>query len=65
MTYWQYLKRNHIWVLFLVSAIMVAIWFTGLTSGIDSGIEAKFLALIIGIPSAVVFIGNYIKWKQL
>ena len=67
MNYWRYIsKQRGIKFGGVVIAGMLLFYLAGFfMPGIDSLIELKYLAFIIGIPVAIFFIGNYVAYKKL
>lgn len=65
MNYWQYLKKNRLWMVGTIIIIFALIYASGYFLDVDSIQEAKYLAFIVGVPVLVFIIGNYIKFKQL
>ena len=66
MNYWKYIS-NGIGVKFfgVVLILFVLFYFAGLfMPGVNSLIELKYLAVIIGIPLALFFVGNYVSWRK-
>jgi glucose-6-phosphate-specific signal transduction histidine kinase len=64
MNYWQYLKKNRLWMISAIVILFALIYGAGYFMNVDSITEAKYLAFIVGIPVLVFIIGNYIKFKQ-
>lgn len=67
MNYWRYIsKQRGIKFGGVVIAGMLLFYLAGFfMPEIDSLVEGKYLAFIIGIPVAIFFIGNYIQWRKL
>lgn len=65
MSYWDYIKKNTSIFMLIVLGAFAVIYIRGLWyPNVDSWQEAKYLALIIGIPAALFFVGNYVNWKK-
>lgn len=66
MRYWEYLKKNRVIIFVVVVGIFLAFYLLGLAMPeVNSLIELKWLALILGIPITVFIIGNYVNWRKL
>lgn len=67
MSYWQYIaKQKGLKFAGVVLAAFAVFYFAGLfMPQIDSLIELKWLALIVGVPVALFFVGNYFAWRKL
>lgn len=67
MTYWKYISKGiGVRVFGIVIGCMLLFWLVGLwMPELNSLVEIKYLAAIIGIPLIVFFIGNYVAWRKL
>lgn len=66
MKYWEYLVKNRIIIFVIVFGVFIAFFLLGLAMPeVNSLVELKWLAVILGVPAATFLIGNYINWRKL
>lgn len=67
LSYWEYISKGiGVKIIGVVLVCFGLIYLAGfLYPEVSSLIELKYLAVIIGAPMALFFIGNYVAWRKL